>query len=218
MTPANRPLPSPRALLIVVVLALAVGIGLGFVAYGPNVLDADLELTTSLQQAQGGAVRWLADFGNVLGSTAWAAVAIGVGLVAAAALRAWDEVWFLAILLVLRLLATQIKPLFESPRPTDDLVTIVGDWHGSGYPSGHALTASTMGLGLAVIAWRRVPSRRAAWLIIAVLAALVLIVGWARIWSGAHWTSDVVGGYAFGTAIVALTTLVTGRRAELTRA
>lgn len=217
MTRPNRPLPSPRALLIVAVLALMVGIGLGLVAYGPNVLNADLEVTTSIQQAQGGAVHWLANAGNLLGSTAWAAVAIGVGLLAAAALRAWDEVWFLATLLVLRLLATQIKPLFASPRPTDDLVTIVGDWHGSGYPSGHALTASTMGLGLAVIAWRRVPSRRVAWIVIAALMAFVLVVGWARIWSGAHWTSDVVGGYAFGTAIVALATLISGWRAELTR-
>lgn len=217
MTRPNRPLPSPRALLIVAVLALVVGIGLGLIAYGPNVLNADLEVTTSIQQAQGGAVRWLANAGNLLGSTAWAAVAIGVGLLAAAALCAWDEVWFLATLLVLRLLATQIKPLFASPRPTDDLVTIVGDWHGSGYPSGHAMTASTMGLGLAVIAWRRVPSRRVAWIVIAALAALVLVVGWARIWSGAHWTSDVVGGYAFGTAIVALATLISGWRAELTR-
>jgi hypothetical protein len=43
---------------------------------------------------------------------------------------------FLAVLLGLRLLATQLKPIFASPRPTDDLVPIIGEWHGSGYPSG----------------------------------------------------------------------------------
>lgn len=210
MTLPNRPLPSPRTLRVILLLALLLGVGLGLVARGPNVLDVDLEVTTAIQQAQGQAVWWLADLGNLLGSTSWAAGALGIGLAGAAALRAWDEVRFLAVLLVLRLLATQLKPLFASPRPTGDLVTIVGDWHGSGYPSGHALTASTMGLGLAVIAWRHVPSRRAAWAVIVVLAVLVLVIGWARIWSGAHWTSDVVGGYAFGAAIVALATLVTG--------
>lgn len=214
----TRPLPSSRALIVIALLALLLGVGLGLVARGPNVLDADLEVTTWMQQAQGQAVRRLADAGNALGSTAWAAAAIVIGLAGAAALRAWDEARFLAVLLVLRLVATQIKPLFASPRPPGDLVTIVGDWHGSGYPSGHALTASTMGLGLAVIAWRRVPSRRVASLVVALLLALVLLVGWARIWSGAHWASDVLGGFAFGTAIVALATLASGFREELTRA
>ena len=213
MDSPNRRLPSHRALTIMLVLSLIVGIGLGLVARGPNVLGADMDVTTVLQQAQGTAVRWLADLGNLLGSTAWAAAAIGVGLLAAAARRAWNDVRLLALLLVFRLLATQLKPLFASPRPTDDLVTIVGDWHGSGYPSGHALTAATMGLGLAVIAWRHIPSRRAAWTVITVLGALMLVIGWARIWSGAHWTSDVIGGYAFGTAIVALATLMTDRGA-----
>lgn len=204
----RRPLPSPRFLLGLLVLALAFGIALGLVARGPNVLDLDVDTTSAIQRRQEPVFEALADLGNVLGSTLWAGIAIVLGMAAAIALRAREEVVFLAVLLVLRLAGTQLKPLFASPRPTDDLVTIVGDWHGSGYPSGHALTAATMGLGLAVIAWRRIPSRWLATVTIALLALLALIVGWARVWSGAHWTTDVLGGYAFGAAITAAATLV----------
>lgn len=206
--PELRPLPSPRFLLAILVVALAFGIGLGIVARGPNVLEVDVESTRAIQRMRGSAFPALADVGNLLGSTKWATVVIVIGLVGTALMRAKAELVFLAVLFALRMVGTQLKPVFASPRPTDDLVTIVGEWEGSGYPSGHALTASTMALGLAVIAWRRIPSRGWAIGTIAVLGAAALVIGWARVWTGAHWATDVLGGYAFGTAIVASATLV----------
>jgi undecaprenyl-diphosphatase len=190
------------------VLALAFGIGLGIIARGPNVLRVDVETTDAIQRMRGSAFPVLADLGNLLGSTIWAGIAIAFVMAVAIALRARAELVFFAVLMALRLAGTQLKPIFASPRPTDDLVTIVGTWHGSGYPSGHALTASTMTLGLAVIAWRRIPSRGWAVVTIALLGAVALVIGWARVWTGAHWATDVLGGYAFGTAIVATATLV----------
>jgi membrane-associated phospholipid phosphatase len=207
MTICNRPLPSPRSLVIILLFALLGGIALGVVARGPNVLAWDVDVTGSIQQMDGGAAGTLADIFNLLGSTAGASVAITIAIVIAAVKRERPELIFLVTLLVLRLLGTQLKPLFGSPRPTADLVTIVGTFDGTGYPSGHALTASTMALGLAVLAWRNIPSRRLAIGCIVVLAALALLIGWARIWSGAHWASDVLGGYLFGVAIVAAATL-----------
>jgi membrane-associated phospholipid phosphatase len=47
--------------------------------------------------------------------------------------------------------------------------------------------------------------------VIVVLISLGLLVGWARIWTGAHWASDVIGGYAFGVAIVTAALLVQRR-------
>jgi undecaprenyl-diphosphatase len=205
---ASNPLPSPRLTAIALVLSLASGIGLGIAARGPNVLGWDVDVTTAVQDLHGSAFKWLANAGNTLGSTQWASIIIVVVLIIAAITREWLDLAFLASLLVLRMVGTQIKPIFDSPRPTDDLVNILGVWHGTGYPSGHALTASTMALGLAVIAWRRIPSRTLAAGVMAVLIALALLVGWARIWTGAHWTSDVIGGYAFGVANVAASLLV----------
>jgi undecaprenyl-diphosphatase len=88
--------------------------------------------------------------------------------------------------------------------------------HGTGYPSGHALTAATLALGLSVIAWRHIPSRGLAIAVIVVLIGLGLLVGWARIWSGAHWPSDVVGGYLFGVATVAIGVILLNRQIRAT--
>lgn len=207
----SRALPSPLLALVVLLAALVIGFGLGIVVRGPNVLDIDAEITAAIQRSGGGAIELLADAGNLIGSTAGAAVVIVVAIAIAAAKRATPELVFLSTMLVLRLLGTQLKPIFASPRPTDEFATIIATFDGTGYPSGHALTASTMALGLSVIAWRRIPSRR--WSMAAMVALMVLglVIGWARVWSGAHWASDVIGGYVFGVAIVAAAILVVHR-------
>lgn len=208
MHPDTRPLPSPRATVALLLLALLAAIALGAVARGGNVLEWDVHASTAIQRAGGRSVEVLADIGNTVGSTLVAAIAIALSIVIAAVRRAWPETVFLSSLLILRLLATQTKPIFSSPRPTDDIVTIIGEWDGTGFPSGHALTASTMALGLAVIAWKRLPSRPLAITTVGILIAFMFLVGWARVWTGAHWATDVLGGYLFGLAIVAASLVI----------
>jgi undecaprenyl-diphosphatase len=203
-----RALPNLELRLLVTLVALAAAVALGIAMHGNNVLDVDLDVTVRVQRLQGDAVRLVADGANILGSTLGASVATTIAIAIAAIRHARWELLFLISLLALRLLATQLKPLFASPRPPADLVLRIGDWEGTGYPSGHALTASMMALGLAILAWRSVPSRTAALGGIAFLMTLMVVVGWARIWSGAHWPTDVLGGYAFGLAIVSTATLV----------
>jgi len=206
-----RPLPATAVTLPVAIVALAGAIVLGLIARGPNVLGWDVDITVAVQRMDGRVSDAAADIANVLGSTWFAAPAISVALVIAAVKRAWPTLLFLISLLVLRLAGTQVKPIFDSPRPTEDLVTIIGTWEGTGYPSGHAMSSSTLALGLAVIAWQWIPSRPLARIVIGVLVAYTLLVGWARIWTGAHWASDVIGGYLFGIAIVALSVLIVER-------
>jgi membrane-associated phospholipid phosphatase len=77
------------------------------------------------------------------------------------------------------------------------------------YASGHAtlsaafyglwacyLAASGHGRGRFVVAW--------------LLVAFILAVGWARLALGAHYLSDVVGGYLLGSAFAALALAATG--------
>jgi membrane-associated phospholipid phosphatase len=203
-----NPVPGPATIAPIATLALAGGIALGIVARGPNVLGRDADVTTSIQRMDGGAVHLVADIANFLGSSWFVAPVIAIALLVAALNRARPEMVFLAAMLLLRLAGTQLKPIFGSPRPPADLVEIIGAWDGTGYPSGHAMSSSTLALGFAVLAWRLAPSRRLAIAGIAGLVAYTLLVGWARIWTGAHWFSDVIGGYLFGVAITAGSLLV----------
>ena len=208
MISPSRPLPSFRPIALAVVLALVIAIGLGLVAAGDRLVPGDVRVAQGVQGVDNNLLGAFADIGNFIGTTLWASLAIAVALVIAGFLRSRADVVFLATLLFLRLLGTQLKPIFNSPRPTEEFVLITGIHDGTGYPSGHSLTAATLALGLAVLAWRHIPSRYWAIGTIAVLVGLMLLVGWARIWTGAHWPSDVVGGFAFGVATVGIGVMV----------
>jgi membrane-associated phospholipid phosphatase len=208
----NQSLRTTTIAVLSLVVATILAVGLGVAAAGSGELTGDLGFTRALQRLDGQPFETLATIGNTIGSTAGGLVVISLMILVAALWRAGKDLVFLTAVLALRLLATQLKPLFESPRPTADLVEIHGTFHGSGFPSGHALTAMTMALGLSIIAWRWTRHRPVAILAVAVLMLLALLIGLARVWSGAHWPSDVLGGYCFGVIIVALAVLIRDRQ------
>lgn len=185
-------------------VSLVLAIGLGFAAAGASVLPGDVEVATFIQRADDPVAGFLADVGNALGSTVSTILILLVALGCAGVMRDRPAIIFVVTVSLLRLIGTQLKPLFDSARPTSDLVQIVGIHDGTGYPSGHSLSAMTLALCLAVLVWRWISSRQLAIATVAVLVGLGLLIGWARIWSGAHWPSDVVGGFAFGAAMVGL--------------
>lgn len=71
---------------------------------------------------------------------------------------------------------------------------------GYSYPSGHATTAVVFYGGWLVVLWNSslpLPVRAAGSVMLALWA---LGIGWSRIALGAHYPTDVIGGYLFGTA------------------
>ena len=114
----------------------------------------------------------------------------------------------LVIALALAELVAQVmKDLANQPRP---LAVIAGldthgypvEPHGNAYPSAH--TALFVGAACALWPWMRWPQR-----IIGV--AIALLVACNRIYIGAHWPVDVVGGFAIGMFAGAITWLVATR-------
>ncbi|MFI7576179.1 phosphatase PAP2 family protein [Micromonospora sp. NPDC049497] len=112
--------------------------------------------------------------------------------------------WVAITMIVGGLLGPLLKLLVGRHRP--DLLDPVARAAGFAFPSGHALNA-TLAAGVLVMVflpYARQPVQRAAlW-----GAALVLVVltGFTRVALGVHWTSDVVGGWLLGAAVVAATT------------
>jgi membrane-associated phospholipid phosphatase len=78
--------------------------------------------------------------------------------------------------------------------------------HASGYsfPSGHSMAAFIAYGMLAYIVIQVIPHRRARWGVVGGLAALVLLIGFSRIFLGAHWLTDVAGGFAAGACWLGL--------------
>lgn len=94
----------------------------------------------------------------------------------------------------LKILVGRARPVFDDP---------VAFAPGGSFPSGHALNTMIVGAGAVVLGWRATrgrPWRRAA--LLAGSASLVLLTGFDRVGLGVHYTSDVVGGWLIGLAVV----------------
>jgi undecaprenyl-diphosphatase len=97
-----------------------------------------------------------------------------------------------------------LKLLIERPRPSADIVRVIGEPGGYSFPSGHVLGAVLL-WGFVFYVTPRVLSNQAAGRAVRALSlGVLLLMGLQRVYAGAHWPSDVVGGYLWGGLILAL--------------
>ena len=97
------------------------------------------------------------------------------------------------------------KALVDRPRPPAELVRVDQVIPGSAFPAGHALNFTAFAGFLAYLAWHRSAPRWQRALLVGVLAVMIALMGLARIDSGEHWASDVLGGYLLGALWLAAT-------------
>jgi undecaprenyl-diphosphatase len=91
-----------------------------------------------------------------------------------------------------------IKTLIARPRPSTELVTVVRDMKSLSFPSGHVTFYVCFFGFLFFAAYALLPGRSLARRMSLFLLALpVLLVGLSRVYLGAHWPSDTLGGYLF---------------------
>jgi membrane-associated phospholipid phosphatase len=93
--------------------------------------------------------------------------------------------------------------MFDSPRPTNELVTVRESVEGLGFPSGHVMSVTLLCCAALVSLWPVLTTRRR---IAATVLAFIVIVetAYARISAGAHWPSDTLGGALWALILIAV--------------
>lgn len=184
------------ALLALTVLSI-------FVHYMP-VLRLDVSISRDLQSEGStiltrGLIYWtlvlVSSMGNVIPSAV-----IVLGLSALFWLyRYKKEAIFILLAPIAVGLNSILKLIINRPRPTSSLVNVVFPETNSSFPSSHTVFYTVLFgfLILAAFNAKRFPL----WLRIVIglfSAAMIVLVSFSRIYLGAHWASDVIGGYIFG--------------------
>lgn len=147
----------------------------------------------------GGVAVFLRDLDNLPSNLIW--------LLATAALllaRRYPEGFLVFSTIVPRLGQGLLKEAVERPRPTPDLVRVSEHLSSFSFPSGHVVTALALFglLFLLLPVMVRSPLPRLAFQGFCLF--VVLGMGPASVYTGAHWPSDVLGGYVLGVLYLTL--------------
>jgi membrane-associated phospholipid phosphatase len=177
---------------------LAATVFVTMMAAGDNVLSFDVSISRALQGSGLPGLAGMATFATVAGGTI-ATFAVG------AAVLLWlvRAGYYAATVPVLAALALRIgnaviKTTVDSPRPTSDFVRTLENPSGNGFPSAHVMGVVLLYGVIAILANELIASRLVRLPVQLFSVAMILIVGPGRIYTGAHWPTDVLGAYLYG--------------------
>lgn len=181
---------------------VAASVALSVLAARHDRLPGDLSIMSWAQdlpfpgEALSDVVRAVAGTEVVLGTGAAVVVALWV-------LGRRREALLLAVgLVVLPLLQAGIKELVDRPRPPAELVERRAGFSSPSFPSGHVMSPTLLYGFLLVLAVRRGLDARLRLAVGAFALFIVAFSGPVNVWVGVHWPSDVLGGYAWGLALL----------------
>lgn len=166
--------------------------------------DLDLRATKALQRFERPWATRLAKWATWMGNSLTVILlCLGFGVIAVVN-RAGEAAVLAALSLIALPLNAIVKNLVDRQRPGEKEAKIhPGPRWGYSYPSGHSMGSAAFYGFLAFLLWMLVPHWPARVALCTIFGVLPVLVGLSRVYLGAHWLSDVVGGWAGGLFVVA---------------
>jgi membrane-associated phospholipid phosphatase len=193
---AGKPGESARAWLLPLTIAVAVMFAMDTYLVATNaLLPLDIQIALFVQHFPWGPLTYVFELTN--NTAGYIQGVLGVAVVIL--LFIWERRagWLMAIGAISSLLDNEIKLLMSRQRPQADLLHILAPAPGYSYPSGHAVYFTWMSFMLAFVVAPRIRPRYR-WIPWVVASVVIVLACTARVWAGAHWPSDVVGGFLLG--------------------
>lgn len=196
---------SRRASVAVFFITALVASLVGLFVRGSNNPDLDVRILNAVQDIEFAGLGWVVDVSNQVAASVGAIITAMILIVIGAVARQPIFVTQIITLMALRLAGQLLKPTFDSPRPglsyqRDPSII----WETFGYPSGHAFTATCIAGMVLLLAMHTNTRRWVHWLVFGMAMVFVMIAAFARVWVGAHWPSDTIGGILYGISAITL--------------
>ena len=160
----------------------------------------DLELSEEIQEEQTPLKDFLMNAVSWFGQT-WNSIAVvSLTSLILAMLRFKREAFFCLLTLLMGVITYGIKVLIDRPRPNEDLVRVIDKAKFQSFPSGHVgfyiVFFGLMAFFIYHGKWFSLNVRR---VLISVCMLFIFTVPVSRIYLGAHWFTDVLGGFLTGS-------------------
>lgn len=127
----------------------------------------------------------------------WLFTAVTTGFLAL--VKRWAALGiFLAAIVGASVLNALFKFSFHRDRPM--VVPHLAEVSNSSFPSGHAMISAATYMTVGALLAHTQPSRAVRIYLLSLAAVLSILIGLSRLYLGVHWPSDVLAGWAFGSA------------------
>lgn len=165
----------------------------------PGLTDSvDRWLLEGMNDHRNVAVTWFSRHLMAIGHTVPGVIACAViVLLIVAVLKLWRPAFATGIAFVVAgEIAQTLKNLIDRPRPPASLAIVPA--YGYSMPSSVAACCSAAALAFFIVVWPSPGRRTIAGM---ALVAAQLVIGFAMIYLGAHWTTDVFAGWILGVVV-----------------
>lgn len=189
-----------RKFVLVFALLLSFAIVLSYAASKYPVLPLDIKSYQELREEASPFFDMSMQGVSYLGETSMALALTVVATMAFALRRQWTETIFMLATISNSLVTLALKDLIHRVRPfpmPTDSNGFLQQINQYSFPSGHVLFFVVFFGLFAYLAWLNFTGYSRI-LVVLVCAALIILIGPSRVFLGAHWASDVLGGYVIG--------------------
>jgi membrane-associated phospholipid phosphatase len=192
--------PRRRRILTYILITIVIGFILLTVVvslFPPSVID--LEFSEEIQEHQFPLLDFVMKVVSYPGYMPYAAIMVAVTALVFYATKHKKEALFVVLTTGAVLVSTMAKALVDRPRPAKELVRIILATQQQSFPSGHVMFYVVFFGFLTLLMYMLKHISKPVRLIVSVFnMTLIFIIPISRIYLGAHWFTDVLGGFLLG--------------------